>query len=147
MPNPDRLYYSKHAKKVVEKIEDSKFLNLNNSNTQRLELFLFAMSLGLDSQMILDGPESFILSQSIRPEYDALLYAALIGKCSDESDLNEALQKSNVYTYAQECANSGFLVLEGYMDQEKANIVEGKLILELDKLYEQYFTIDEQLKD
>jgi hypothetical protein len=133
---PDRLYYSKKAKKIVEQIDESKYLGLHNTNTSRLELFLFAMSLGINSSLELENQESFVLAQSIKPEDDALLFATSIGYEEDTTDINKTSEKSYVYDFAQKCANSGFLMIENMIQNENPISVELKLLSELDDLYQ-----------
>lgn len=133
---PDRLYYSKKARKIVEQIDELKYLGLQNSNTSRLELFLFAMALGINSPLELENQESFVLGQTIKPEDDALLYATSIGYGEESNDLNVTSDKSYVYDLAQKCANSGFLMIENMIENENPISVELKLLSELDDLYE-----------
>jgi hypothetical protein len=135
MSNPDRLYYSRNARKIVEQIDDMKFLDLHNSSTSRLDLFLFAMSLGIDVPMDLEKPESFVLGQTIKSEYEDLLYAVCIANHDESGDFNETIDKGNVYEFAQKCANAGFHIIENMM-QDNPNLLELKFISELDDLYE-----------
>lgn len=135
---PDRLFYSKKARKIVEKIDELKYLGLHNSNTSRLELFLFAMALGINTPLELENQESFILSQTIKPEDDALLFATSIGYSEENNDINQTANKANAYNLAQKCANSGFLMLENMIETENPVSLELKLLSELDDLYHKF---------
>ena len=43
------LNISKDAKEIIDKIDKERFLGLNNPETSRTDLFLFAMALGLET--------------------------------------------------------------------------------------------------
>ena len=73
----DRLYIDKNiSEEVIPKIDDSKLLGLDNSNSERIELFLFAMSLGKKEgrRTPLKVKHGFILETSIKSVDGALSY-------------------------------------------------------------------------
>lgn len=138
--DPSVLNISGDAKKVIERIDKEKFLGLDNSETSRTDLFLFAMALGLETgiQMPLTNKEGLTRSSYLIKE-EALLYSAFIGKIEDKDSIEECTHKNKVFEMAEKYANTGFDLIKTMMDtkSEHTNMLE--MILELDNKYEEYF--------
>lgn len=137
---PSVLNISGDAKKIIERIDKEKFLGLNNSETSRTDLFLFAMALGLETgiQMPLTNKESLTRSSYLIKE-QALLYSAFINKIEDKNDIEECTNKNKVFEMAEKYANTGFDLIKTMMDTkpEQTNMLE--MIVELDEKYEEIF--------
>ena len=75
------LSCSGDAKKIIDKIDKSQLLSLDIKNCSRLDLFLFAMALGIDSgaETDLSQIDSLVRGEYIKTKYEAYLYAAFIG--------------------------------------------------------------------
>ena len=135
--NPDRINITKKAKVVVDKIDQSKYLNLGLPAT-RSELFIFAMALGIDTiptklENINQG--GFILESSIDSKMRALLCAYFISRLPNVDMLDDVADKECVYNMAQEYANTGFEILDDYMDNKKDYELIWDLLEELDNQY------------
>lgn len=152
MPNanrtPDRLNYTKKAQEIVSSIDARKYLGLYAPNTSRSELFLFAMALGLSTNLRTRlqnaYPGGLILDSSIDSRTRSFMYAFYISSSASDVTLDDATSKESVYTTAQEYANTGFEIIADYMDTKKDTILIWTLIEELDKQYSE--TIDPIVK-
>lgn len=137
---PDRLFVSKDVEKFIENIESKKYLDLDKSTTSRMELFLFAMSLGFETSAPTSitpvAPGGYVLDQAIKSKDKSLMHALYIYSMDDEQSIDLAADKSIVYPMAQEYANTGFQIIEGYMNTKSESSVFWEIIKELDEQYE-----------
>ena len=133
---PDRIGTTQAAKKVIAKIDEVDYLKLGKSSASRSELFLFAMALGMDTYPTkLDNVDGLILEKSFGGQMQALLYALFIEKKTNDNTLDLITDKEQVYSLAQEYANTGFEILEDYMKKSKDTDLLWTLIAEMDKEY------------
>ena len=74
------LNISKNSKNIIEMIDNEKFLGLNNPETSRTDLFLFAMALGLETDITtpLLNKEGLIRTSYLTIKDEALLYSTFI---------------------------------------------------------------------
>ena len=132
---PDRINITRSARELLKKIDDdTKYFCLHDSITSRSELFAFAMAIGADTvPMKLENtyPGGLILDSSIEIRTKALMYALFINKLNGD-DIDEISKKDAVYTMAQEYANTGFGIIEGYMKEKKDTDLLWVLFEELD---------------
>ena len=134
---PDRLNISKKAKQVVDNIDNTALLNLNNDFTSRSELFLFALALGaeIDTETELANNVGFVLDSSIDTRTKAVIYAVYLCSVDDKETLDALVTKKEVYIKAQSYANTGFEILEDY-SSKKTETVVWELIDQLDEQYD-----------
>ena len=143
--NPNFLFCGSDKKKIVNKIDEIKYLNLHNGggkdvSTSRIDLFLFAMALGMDTiPTEVKHQESFIREEYIKTKHDAFFYSAFIYRMKDKSNLDCIVNKDKVYKLAQEYANTGFDVIDNMMNSKPSSVAELELIKELDAENERYF--------
>jgi len=103
---PDRIYIEENHRNIIKDIDDV----FNGPNRfERIDLFLMALALGLNSRKELTGKkEGFVRLQTLKENQTNLIYVCawhhlkLIDKLFDEE---------LVYRVAEECANSGFILL------------------------------------
>lgn len=136
--NPDRLNITKKAKSIVEKIDQSKYLGLEFPTTTRSELFILATAIGIDTvptKLENINPGGLILESSIDNTTRALMYAYFISKLPNVNMLDNVTNKEYVYTTAQEYANTGFEILDDYIDNKKDSELIWDLLEELDNQY------------
>ncbi len=142
---PKIIYYGAEQKKIVAKIDEKHFLDLQlgggkATSTPRIELFLFAMALGLDTVPTeVKQPDTFVRDEYVKNKHDAFLYAVFIHDLDDKNDLDCVAQKEQVYKLAQNYANTGFDLIGDMMDNKIESVVELELIKELDEKYMEYF--------
>ena len=104
----------------------------------RTELFAFAMAVGADTvptKLENIYPGGLVLEKSIDTRTKALMYALFIKNLGD-GDLDEITKKDAVYSMAQEYANTGFEIIEDYMNKKKDTDLIWDLLEEMDKQYE-----------
>lgn len=139
--SPDRIYVSKNADKLIDIIDSKKYLDLDKSTTTRMELFLFAMALGIETktQTALSSlaQGGLALEQAIKNQDKSLIYAFYIYNLPEDETIDSAADKEKVYSMAQEFANTGFHIIEQYMQTKTAESTFWDLVKELDEQYEQ----------
>jgi len=138
---PDRLNYSTKAKQLIERIDEENYLGLGNKGITRSELFLFAMSLGIESKSQTEVKNPYagglILEKSIDSKTRSLMYSQFILSLIDpENELDIISDKAQVYKMAEQYANTGFEIIDDYMDNNKPEDLVWDLFLELDEQYE-----------
>ena len=96
------------------------------------------MALGIDTiptKLENINPGGFILDSSIDSTTRALLCAYFIGKLPNVGMLDTVTNTEGLYNTAQEYANTGFEILEDYMDNKKDSELIWYLLEELDNQY------------
>ena len=130
------LNWSGDAKKTIEKIDSSQLLSLDTKNCSRMELFLFAMALGIESgiETDLSKSETLVRGEYINTKNEAFLYSAFIGDMDNTDDLDQLNNVGNIYSKAQRYANTGFKLIDSYFEKAE-KIVRLELLQELDDAY------------
>lgn len=140
LKSPDRLNISKDSKKIIEKIDSSQFMNLDSSHTSRASLFSFAMAIGLETLPTdLDSlhPGGLVLDSSIDSRTKSLIYSYIIANSENKETLDDVSDKEKVYNSVQKLANTGFQVIEDYMDNHNEEEVLWEILNELDQQYDE----------
>jgi hypothetical protein len=137
---PDRLYVSTKAKELADRLDTNDYFGLGKASINRSELFLFAMALGvetgLDTQIINPYSGGLILDKSIDNKTRSLMHAEFLFSFSDPNkELDRITDKGGVYKMAEQFANTGFQILEDYIEKKKATDLVYDLFLELDERY------------
>lgn len=134
------LNVSGDAKRTIEKIDSAKLLNLDNKNCSRMELFLFALALGVESgiETELSKTDTLVRAEYLNTKNEAYLYSVFISELPDGGNLDNINDIGKVFGKAQRYANTGFKILEGMMEKAE-NVVQLELLQELDELYEKNF--------
>lgn len=139
---PDRIYVSKDVDTLIDIIDSKKYLDLDKSTTTRMELFLFAMALGIDTKTPTTlsslSQGGLALEQAIKNQDKSLMHAYYISNLPTGESIDSAADKEKVYSTAQEYANTGFQVLEQYIQTKPAASTFWDLTKELDDQYERY---------
>lgn len=130
------LNCSGDAKKTIEKIDASHLLSLDTKNCSRMDLFLFAMALGIESgiETDLSKPETLVRGEYINTKNEAFLYSAFIGDMDDTEDLEQLNNVGSIYSKAQKYANTGFKLFNNYFEKAE-EVVRLELLQELDGAY------------
>ncbi len=141
----DRLYIEKKINDlVVPKIDSTKFLNLDKLSVERIELFMFAVALGLKENKTINLTTShgFILETSIKPTQMSLIISLLAERLININEIEKISDKDAAYTLAQKYANAGFEYLSTYLEKlnsDKEEEIMWEMLSELDDKYEQLF--------
>lgn len=131
------LNCSGDAKQTIDKIDSSKLLNLDNKSSSRMELFLFALALGVESGIETDltRTDTLVRAEYINTKNDAFLYATYIADLDKDTEIEEIENVSKVYGKAQRYANTGFKIIDG-MFEKSEEVVRLELLKDLDEMYE-----------
>lgn len=136
---PDRINITRKAKAIVDTIDSEEYFKLGSKSTTRSELFVFAAALGIDTMMPTELKNihggGLILESSIDSKTKALIYACFIGGLDNTDMLDDITNKSDVYNNIQEYANTGFEILEDYIQNKKDVDLIWDLLTELDAYY------------
>jgi len=137
---PDRVNYSTKAKQLIEKIDEGNFMGLGLKGASRSKLFLFAMSLGVETKTKTDivNPYSGGLVQdtAIDDKTRASMYSQFISLLQDpENGLDAIADKGQVYKHTEQYANTGFMIIADYYENKKPEDLIWDLFLELDEQY------------
>ncbi|MDD6441953.1 MAG: hypothetical protein PUG71_07590 [bacterium] len=130
------LNCSGDAKKTIERIDSSKLLSLDTKNCSRMELFLFAMALGIESgiESDLTKTDTLVRGEYINTKNETYLYSTYIGDMDNTDDLEELNDVGKVYSKAQKYANTGFKLINGYFEKAE-EVVRLELLKELDESF------------
>ena len=136
-----KLKFLYHDPKIgfKEKADKEDFLSLKYPHTPRIELFLLAMALGKGVESELEQKESLVRGEYIKNHSDALalIVALSLGQKDDKTMENEALDSNYMFNTAEKTANTGFRILNSWIDELPQENLELKLIQKLDKVYKQ----------
>lgn len=131
------LNCSGDVKKVIEKIDSSKLLNLDNKNCTRMDLFLFALALGVECgvQTELTKTDTLVRAEYINTKNEAFLYSVFISEMAADAHMEEIENVGEVYGKAQRYANTGFKLIDDMFGKSE-DIVRLELLQELDAMYQ-----------
>jgi len=138
---PDRLNYSTSAKKLLEKIDSANYMGLSVKVITRSELFLFAMSLGVESgtriEVVSPYQGGLVLEKSIDNVTLASMYAQFVSLLTDpDNEIDTVADKGQVYKMAEQYANTGFEIIADYFEKKRQEDLLWDLFSELDIQYE-----------
>lgn len=146
---PMTINYGAEQKKIVDKIDKMKYLDLHRGggreeSTARIDLFLFAMALGMDTiPSEVKQPDTFIRNEYIKGKHEAFLYAVYIHSLENKEDLDSIVNKEQVYKVAQRFANTGFNIIGDMMQTKSPAVAELELIKEMDEAFDKFFGAEE----
>jgi|LSQX01.3.fsa_nt_gb hypothetical protein len=127
-PNVIIFDIDKADRKRIEIIKESNILDFSNSSNA--ELFLFAVSLGLqDNERIpLSSHETFLRYEYLHDNEEALLLSIAIQKFED---LDIVSSLNHIVDLAQELAHYGFIKLEHIVSGGSLELIENEFINEV----------------
>jgi len=145
----DRLSIDKKINDVtIPIIDKTKLLGLDKSSVDRIELFLFAMALGVKAgkQTPLSSLHGFILESSILSNAGAMsiIDSLLVDEMRKRNEEEKISDKDEAFAIAQVYANTGFNIINDWLSNIKKQDEESilwNLIDELDTKYEECFPI------
>jgi len=129
------LHYDK-KKNIKEKVDQADYLGM--SQVSRLELFLLAMAIGKKSPTEVQNKDSLVRGEYVHKDLDALpfIISLSIGSNQKEEDIDDLLNDENLFSYAEQCANTGFQVIEDEIEHYNPDDTELEKIIELNDIYE-----------
>ena len=137
----DRLSIDKSVNEnLIPKIDQTKFLGLDNSNAGRIELFMFALALGVKKgyRTPLAAKHGFILESAIGSDYLSMIDSLHVNEVRKTNEDELIGDKESAFSIAQEYANTGFQEISAWIT-EHGNDDEGtawQLIAEMNEEFE-----------
>lgn len=143
----DRLSIDKRINDaIIPEIDKTKLLGLDKSNVDRIELFLFAMAIGVKQGLRtpLLASHGFILESSILSNDIAMseIYSVMVREMRKRNEEEKIGDKDEAFLVAQEYANTGFQVISEWLSNLKKKDSEAimwDLLEEMDTKYEDCF--------
>lgn len=138
----DRLSIEKKFKEeVVAKIDERKFLGLDNDTIQHSEMFMFAAAIGIHKgiRTPLNAKLGFIQATSFRPEEMSAIFSLMVDEMRKTNTEEKISDIETAYNIIQEYANTGFIEISKWMKETKDNDKIWDLISEMDDMYDEYF--------
>ena len=133
-----RLFISESDReKILTEIDKNNFMNLGKEN--RIDLYVFALALALNTPTELEKQDALVKSEHIK-KYDIFLYSAYLNPLDLEKNpelIEEIMDKKTVFGYCDKCVNTGLAMLKSKMlsDQKQYAL---ELIKEMDEMYNTY---------
>ena len=143
----DRLSIDKRVKEsVVARIDERRFLGLDNESVQHIEMFMFAAAVGIHMgiRTPLNTKLGFIQATAIRPEQMSAIFSLMVDEMRKTNTEDKINDLDTAFNIIQEYANTGLIEIGKWMDDTKDNDKLWELIGELDEMYDEYFDSAEQ---
>lgn len=139
----DSMYNDTDFLRIDSKLRETTLKNIDNSNflnfrkLERLDLFLFAAALGINSPTDLPKYEPLVRGELVRqrPESNAIMASIVIGNIKEMDLVDEKISRNYIWYYAERCANTGFHCIDDMLNKPEESVYI-ELISELDDLYE-----------
>lgn len=138
----DRISIEKRFKEdVIVKIDERKFLGLDNETVQHSEMFMFAAAIGIHKgiRTPLNAKLGFIQATAIRPEQMSAIFSLMVEEMRKVNTEEKISDTETAFNIIQEYANTGFIEISKWMKETKDNDKIWDLINEMDDMYEEYF--------
>lgn len=138
----DRLSIEKSAKdSIIAKIDERKFLGLDNDTVEHIEMFMFAAAIGIHmgKRTPLSSKLGFIQATAIRPEQMSAIFSVMVDEMRKANTEDKINDRDVAFSIIQEYANTGLSEIGKWMDETKGNDKLWDLIMDMDDMYEEYF--------
>ena len=129
---------SKNKNGILKKIDDERFLGLDDCT--RLELYSFMVALGFESGYPSDfdgAKESLVREEYTKNNNICYAFSALYFK-DNRDKVEDIADTDKVFALADKYANTGFSVMTDYINEYSQNALAMKLLADIDAMYEQY---------
>lgn len=138
----DRLSISKKVdKEIIPSIDNNKLLGLDKSASERIDLFLFAMALGIKSDIKkeLDQKVGVIRAESMKPFHMSMIFSVLVDDLRNRNEIEKIGDQDEAFTVAQEYANAGFEEIQNMLGKNEETLM-WQIINILDEKYDELFS-------
>lgn len=124
---------------ILEVIDNEKILDLHKD---RLELFLFATAIGGLTPTPVTSVKSIVRPERVKNSVIGFPYITAISVSNMKNDdLNGLVNSDKIFKYADQCANTGFMVIEDIIKNQRD--VQGYIGDLLDSKYEELMNEEE----
>ena len=137
--HPERIFVTKRIRDFINELDQSEYFGFKDIS--RTDLFLFAMALGVETNVrtSLENTDGLVRDSSLDYRIKALMDALFISNLKSDELLNTVIDKENVYELAQEYAHTGFQIIEDYFRNKKDSDLIWSMFRELDDQYKELF--------
>ena len=138
----DRLSIEKNAKEtIVAKIDERKFLGLDNDTVEHIELFMFAAAIGIHMgvRTPLSSKLGFIQATAVRPEQMSAIFSVMVDEMRKANTEDKINDRDIAFSIIQEYANTGMIEIGKWMAETRVNDKLWDLISDMDDMYEEFF--------
>ena len=105
-----RLFISESAReKILTEIDKNNFMNLGKEN--RIDLYVFALALALNTPTELEKQDALVKSEHIK-KYDIFLYSAYLNPLILKNQIDQEIMDKTVFGYCDKCVNTGLAMLK-----------------------------------
>lgn len=142
----DRLNIDKKHLNTIDKIDELDYLGLGKESSDRIDLFLFAMGIGikLGERTHLAVKHGFILASAVdnRPDAKAAIFSLLADFVRKTNEEDKIDNRDLAFEIAEEYANTGLIKLaEGFKQESPRS--HYSFIKEMTSMFESYFEYEE----
>lgn len=138
----DRLSIEKSTKdSIVAKIDERKFLGLDNDTIEHIEMFMFAAAVGIHIgvRTPLSSKLGFIQATAIRPDQMSTIFSVMVDEMRKANTEDKINDRDSAFNIIQEYANTGLIEIGKWMNETRGNDKLWDLITEMDDMYYEYF--------
>lgn len=138
----DRISVSKKVEeKIIPIIDSNKLLGLDKSTSERIDLFLFALALGLEKGMKkgLEQKISLIRAESVKPFPMSMIFSVLVDDLIKRNEIGKIGDQDEAFVVAQEYANAGFEEIQNMLEKDEDTLM-WKMLNTLDDKYDYLFS-------
>jgi hypothetical protein len=128
---------------LIKKIDSENYLGLGTADSQRIDLFLFAMAIGLAEgrRTPLKTSHGFILETAVKPRQLSMMNSVLVNELRKTNEEEKITDKEMLFKVAEEYANTGFQIIQNDWMKNDQDAEERALTLLniLDDKYDELF--------
>ena len=130
---------------VIARIDERKFLGLDNESVQHIEMFMFAAAVGIHMgiRTPLNTKRGFIQATAIGPDQMSMILSVMVDEMRKANTEDKISDKDMAFTIIQEYANTGLIEIGKWMNESKDNDKLWELIGDMDDMYDEYFDFED----
>jgi hypothetical protein len=138
---PNRIFVSKKVdEKIIPNIDNSKLLGLDKYTSERTDLIMFAMALGLEKGMKkeLEQKVGLILPTSVKPFPMSMIFSVLVDDLIKRNEIEKIGDQDEAFIVAQQYANVGFEEIQNLLEKDE-DLLMWEMLNVLDEKYVDLF--------
>lgn len=138
----DRLSIDKKAKdSIIARIDERKFLGLDNDTIPHIDMFMFAAAIGIHKgvRTPLNTKLGFIQATAIPEEQMSFIYSVMVDEMKKANTEDKINDRDLAFNIIQEYANTGLIEIGKWMDETKGDEKLWDLLTVLDDMFDEYF--------
>lgn len=127
--------------KIIPNIDSNKFLGLDKPTSERIDLFLFAMAMGIEKgeKKGLEQKIGIIRNPSVNPSAMSMIFSVLVDDLIKRNEIEKIGDQDEAFIVAQEYSNTGFEEIQKMINMDEDTLL-WKMINILDEKYDSLFS-------